>query len=394
MSCESSQNKVSDAGHSSGISRTANKFANYTGRILTPAVVIGGGGAAVAGGIYSGTKTVNYILNKIKEARARAAAEKAARARQKVALVKDASRRKAALDIQSTYIGAGIFRPGLNEVLEEPDYTRLGGKTWLAAGANGSALVDDLGDDTYMIRGIGLELGKELELRNGLAAYTFRHPDLAKKALAALSPKSKVTPSGSEESRLMKAVRTAGQTAVAVKDWVSDNQEEVKVIAGTGFQAALLLAEMKMTKNLWGSVRPSRPMTKLGYAYKAANLAADTYNTIQKARMTKVEAARVVETIRSPEYPRAAAALQKQYNGVQVSRRTLESLIQAKPQPVIDGTYKLQGSLGIIYYDQGENGQISIQRVIPSLGKELQLYQGLKTLAEVDREKLTGQPGR
>ncbi|MCQ3980772.1 MAG: hypothetical protein DPW09_45815, partial [Anaerolineae bacterium] len=79
--------------------------------------------------------------------------------------------------------------------------------------------------------------------------------------------------------------------------------------------------------------------------------------------------------------------LQKQYNGVRVSQQSLEGLMQARSYPIIDGTYKVQGNLGLIYYDEArKDGRVTIQRVVPAPGKEIQLHRGLKALKETKRE--------
>jgi hypothetical protein len=101
----------------------------------------------------------------------------------------------------------------------------------------------------------------------------------------------------------------------------------------------------------------------------------------------KLEAAHIIEAIRSPEYAQAAAALQKQYNGVRVSPQSLEGLMQARSYPIIDGAYKVQGNLGLIYYDEAsKDGRVTIQRVVPAPGKEIQLHRGLKALKETEKE--------
>ncbi len=385
MSCETHQNAIAAvAGSSSGIPKSASKFANYSGKILVPALVVSGG-AALAGGIYG----IKVAMKKIKEAREKEAAEKIQRARQRVATIKDPDRKQVAFDIQSRYIGAGIFREGLEEVLDDPEYTRLGRKTWLASGVNGSAIVDDLGDGTYVLRGIGISIGSEWELRNGLAAYSFRHPDLAKKAAAALAPKPQPEPEENEEqgTRFTKSVKAVERTADTTRQWVVDNQEEIMAVAGNGLKAAKLIGGLYLTASKHGGVQKMPVMTQLSYLHSAGNLVSSTYNTAKKAQAMKLEAAHIIEAIRSPEYAQAAAALQKQYNGVRVSQQSLEGLMQARSYPIIDGTYKVQGNLGLIYYDEArKDGRVTIQRVVPAPGKEIQLHRGLKILKETARE--------
>lgn len=384
MSCETHQNAIAAvADSSSGIPKSASKFANYSGKILVPALVAGG--AALVGGIYG----IKVAMKKIKEAREKEAAEKIRRARQRVATIKDPARKQVAFDIQSKYIGAGIFREGLEEVLNDPEYTRLERRTWLARGVNGSAIVDDLGDGTYVLRGIGISIGSEWELRNGLAAYSFRHPDLARRAAAALAPKSQPGPEENEEqtSRFAKTVKTVERTADAARQWVVDNQEEITAVASNGLKAAKLVGGLYLTASRHGGVQKMPVLTQLSYLHSGGNLVSSTYNAAKKAQAMKLEAAHIIEAIRSPEYAQAAAALQKQYNGVRVSQQSLEGLMQARSSPIIDGTHKVQGNLGLIYYDEARrDGRVTIQRVVPAPGKEIQLHRGLKTLKETAKE--------
>lgn len=385
MSCETHQNAIATvAGSGSGIPKSASKFANYSGRVLVPALVAGGG-AALAGGIFG----IKVAMKKIKEAREKEAAEKIRRARQRVATIKDPARKQVAFDIQSKYIGAGIFREGLEEVLDDPEHTRLGRRTWLARGVNGLAIVDDLGDGTYVLRGIGITIGRERELHNGLAAYSFRHPDLARKAAAALAPKRQPEPEEKEGqgTRFTNTVKAVERTADTARQWVADNQEEITAVAGNGLKVAKLIGGLYLTASKNGGVQNMPVLTQLSYLHSAGNLVSSTYNAAKKAQALKLEAAHIIEAIRSPEYAQAAAALQKQYNGVRVSPQSLEGLMQGRSSPIIDGTHKIQGNLGLIYYDEaGRDGRVTIQRVVPAPGKEIQLHRGLKALKETARE--------
>jgi len=343
MSCETDQNKIAQAaGPAGAIPRLASKFTHFACRrgqaLLAPGRAIA---AMVAGSI----------------AHRRAEKEAAAEAglRQIAGWLKDEQRQQAALELQETLTGRQISVANLKKMFgRAADYSRLTGDSWIVQGEAG-LLVYDQAAGQCTLQAIEPRLGHEIALRNRLALY--------------VSPAPEANAHEEMAGRLDRARR-----------WLGDHQDELGLIGQQSLAALLTGSRLKAGLARAGGLKQAPLAQKLSYAGMVTGLLAATYLGWQQVKATKAQLNKIVASLKDPARKVAAIQLQKDYQGLELAEAALAGLVGGTPLPFYQDIGKVDGPLGVVYYDVPAEGRAVIRTILPALGQEMALQKGLEIL--------------
>ncbi|GIK42120.1 MAG: hypothetical protein BroJett011_59530 [Chloroflexota bacterium] len=409
MSCEKNQNQAAHAAEQSGgISSVVSKNAYLTGKILAAGLLFGAAGAGTVAAIHGtqvGMGRIKAFMEQWKAERAEAAArreeQRAQAGRRILAQLDDLDRKQAAYELQTTYLGKAISREQLLEVLnptsafpsksyedELDDFfgddsygdefygeqEDLGANLRMATGMSGQIIYEDTGDGRGVILAIRPVLGSEGTLHNRLAAYVSPDPE----------------PKREESVSLPVDGNRVQKLAWQAKQWTGEHGEEIGYVVKNAVPAvAIAIGGYYLQSRLpEGSTRTvatsliGARTSKAALGFHLANTGVQTIKGVQAVRRQREKGRRLAEALRQPERMKAVVALARDYDGGRVSRQNLEGLIGGQARQLVDNSWVVTGPLGTVYYDDVEDGQVSVRGVLPEAGKELQLRNGLEAIIQ------------